>query len=53
MEKNVYGSTALKNKKLFIKCAQKEDAHIQYVTNHYAKFEYTGMKTFGATDYTN
>ena len=28
-------------------------AHLQCVNNHYAKFEYKGMKTVGVTDYTN
>ena len=28
-------------------------AHIQYATNHYAKFEYKGTKTVGVKDYTN
>ena len=27
--------------------------HFQCVNNHYAKFEYKGMKTVGVTDYTN
>ena len=30
-----------------------EGAHLQYVNNHYTKFERKGMKTFGVTDYTN
>ena len=30
-----------------------EGAHLQYVNNHLAKFEWKGIKTFGATDYTN
>ena len=30
-----------------------EDAHLQCVNNHYAKFEYKGMKTVGVTVYTN
>ena len=29
-----------------------EGAHFQCVNNHYAKFEYKGMNTVGATDYT-
>ena len=29
------------------------DAYLQCANNHYAKFEYKGMKTTGATDYTN
>ena len=29
------------------------DAHLQCLNNHYAKFEYKGMKTLGVTDYTN
>ena len=28
-------------------------AHLQCMNNHYAKFEYKGMKTVGVTDYTN
>ena len=28
-------------------------AHFQCENNHYAKFEYKGMKTVGVTDYTN
>ena len=28
-------------------------AHLQYVNNHYAKFEFKGMNTVGVTDYTN
>ena len=28
-------------------------AHLQCVNNHYAKFEYKGMKTILVTDYTN
>ena len=28
-------------------------AHLQCVNNHYAKFEYKGMKTVGVADYTN
>ena len=30
-----------------------EGAHFQCVDNHYAKFEYKGMKTVEVTDYTN
>ena len=28
-------------------------AHLQCMNNHYAKFEYKGMKTVGVTDYAN
>ena len=28
-------------------------AHLQCVNNHYAKFEYKGMKTVGVAEYTN
>ena len=44
-----------KMEKIFIKCAQKGrgGAHLQYVKNHYAKFEYKVMNTVGVTDYTN
>ena len=30
-----------------------ENAHLQCVNNHYAKFEYKEMKFFRFTDYTN
>ena len=30
-----------------------EGAHLQYVNNHLAKFNWKGIKTFGVTDYTN
>ena len=30
-----------------------EGAHLQCVNNHYAKFEYIGMKTLGSYNYTN
>ena len=30
-----------------------EGAHLQCVTNPFAKYEYKRMKTFGVTDYTN
>ena len=30
-----------------------EGAHLQCVNNHYAKFDYEGVKTIGVTDYTN
>ena len=32
---------------------KKGGAHLQYVNNHDAKFEYNKMKTLGVTDYTN
>ena len=38
---------------MFIKFAQKGEAHVQCMNNHYAKFEYKGMKTLGVTDNTN
>ena len=38
-----------KKKKNVIKCAQ----NLKCVNNHYAKFEYKGMKTVGVTDYLN
>ena len=34
-----------KNKNMFIKFAQKGEAYVQFMNNHYAKFEYQGMKT--------
>ena len=47
------------NKKIFIECAQNKRytssmcEHLQCVNNHYAKFEYKGMKTSVVTEYTN
>ena len=38
---------------MFIKFAQKREAHVQCMNNHYAMFEYLGMKTIGVTDKTN
>ena len=35
-----------------MKCAQIGGAHLQCVNNHYTKFEYKGLKTFGVPDYT-
>ena len=42
-----------KNKEMFIKFAQKREAHVQCMNNHYAKFEYQGMKTLGVSDNKN
>ena len=39
--------------KKIMKRAQIGGAHLQYVNNHLAKFEWKGIKTFGETDYTN
>ena len=36
---------------MFMKGAQIDGAHLQCVNNHYTKFEYKGMQTFGGTDY--
>ena len=48
------GSTPIKNEKKTMKQSRKiEGAHLQCVSNHYAKFEYKGMNTVGVTDYTN
>ena len=33
-------------------CTKWEGAHLQYVNNDHAKFEYKEMKTVGVTDYT-
>ena len=35
--KNIFSSTPVSNKKIFIKCAQMGGAHLQCVTNHYGK----------------
>ena len=32
------------------KVAQKDGAYLRRVNNHFTKFEYKGMKTFGVTD---
>ena len=34
-------------------CTKNGGAQLQCMNNHYAKFEYKGMKTVGVTDYTN
>ena len=49
------GSSPIKNeKKTTMKQFHKiEGAHLQCVNNHYAKFEYVGMKSVGVTGYTN
>ena len=46
-------STPLKNEKKIWNVHKIEGAHLQYVNNHLAKFEWKGIKTFGVTDYTN
>ena len=46
-------STPVKNKKENMKRAKMEGTHLQYVNNHYLKYEYKGMNTVGVTDYTN
>ena len=40
-------------KKKIMKCKKIGGAHLQCMDNHYAKFEYKGMKTVGVTYYTN
>ena len=42
-----------KNKKTFIKCAQIGGAHVQFMNNRSAKFEYKGIKTVEVTKYSN
>ena len=42
-----------KNEKAVSNVHKMVGAHLQCVNNHYAKFEYKGMKTIGVTDYTN
>ena len=46
-------STPLKNEKKLWNVHKIEGAHLQYVSNHLAKFEWKRTKTFGVTDYTN
>ena len=36
-----------------MKFSQIGGAHLQYVNNHYTKFEYKGIKHFGDIDYSN
>ena len=36
-----------------VKVHKMRGAHLQNVSNHYAKFEQKGIKTFGVTDCTN
>ena len=40
------------DKSSIIKCAKIGGGHLKYVNNHFAKFEYKGMKTLGVTDKT-
>ena len=51
--KKCLSSRPPKMKKIFMKCAQIGGAHLQYVNNHYDKFEYKGMTTVGVTEHTN
>ena len=39
--------------KIFVKCAQIGDAHLQRVNNHYANLKYKGKKIISLTDYIN
>ena len=45
-------NTRQKNKKK-LKELKIKGEHLQCVNNHYAKFEYKGMKTVGVSDFTN
>ena len=40
-------------KKYLLNVHKMGGAHLKYVNNHYAKFEYKVMNTVGVTDYTN
>ena len=51
--KKCLSSTPVKIEKLYVKRAQNWRCTSSIVNNHYAKFEYKGMKTVGVTDYTN
>ena len=46
-------STPLKLRKYLSNVPNIEGTYLNCVNNHYAKFEYKGMKTVGVTDYTN
>ena len=46
-------STPIKNEKKMKPFHKVGGAHFQCVNNHYVKFEFKEMKTFGVTDYTN
>ena len=50
--KKCLSSTPVKNGKN-INGQKMGDIHLQYVNNHYTKFEYKVMNTVGITDYTN
>ena len=50
---NVQHHSKMKKKKKNWNVHIIDGAHLQYANNHYAKFEWKGMKTFGVTDYTN
>ena len=45
-------NTLQKLKKYSLDVHKMGDANLQCVNNHYAKFDYKGMDTVGATDYT-
>ena len=42
-----------KKKKILSNVHKIRGAHLSSVHNHYANFEFKGMKTVGVTDYTN
>ena len=46
-------NTRKKWKKYLLNVHKMEGAYLQYVNNHYTKFEYKVMNTVGVTDYTN
>ena len=52
--KKCLSSTPVKKMRKYLSNVHKMvGAHLQCMNNHWAKFEYKGMKTFGVTDYTN
>ena len=46
-------STPIKNMKIMKQFHKIGGAHLKFVNNHYAKYEYKGMNTVGVTDYTS
>ena len=52
-KKTCLSSTYLKNEKKIMRCSHNVGAHLQYVYNHYAKFEYKGLNTVVVTEYSN
>ena len=53
LEKKMFKFKTPKNEKKSWNVYRIGGAHLKCMNNHYAKFEYKGMKTVGVTDHTN